>query len=98
MAADAFIADLHIHSRYAFACSKALTLDNLAGWGRRKGINLLATGDFTHPRWAAELRASLVWDDAAGFYRYDGMPFVPGAEISCVYRQDGRPRRLHNTN
>ena len=93
--ADSFIADLHIHSRYAYACSKALTLDNLARWARRKGIDLLATGDFTHPQWAAELRASLVMNDADGLYRYNGMPFVPGTEISCVYRQDGRVRRLH---
>ena len=95
MTSDSFIADLHIHSRYAYACSKALTLDNLALWARRKGIDLLATGDFTHPQWAAELRASLVMDDANGLYRYNGMPFVPGTEISCVYRQDGRVRRLH---
>ena len=95
MTADSFIADLHIHSRYAYACSKALTLDNLALWARRKGIDLLATGDFTHPQWAAELRASLALDDADGFYRYNGMPFVPGSEISCVYRQDGRARRIH---
>lgn len=93
--ADSFIADLHIHSRYAYACSKALTLDNLALWARRKGIDLLATGDFTHPQWAAELRGSLVMNDADGLYRYDGMPFVPGTEISCVYRQDGQVRRLH---
>ena len=89
-----FVADLHVHSPYAFACSKALTLDNLATWARRKGIDLLATGDFTHPVWAAELRANLVVDDD-GLYRYGGTRFVPGTEISCVYRQGGRVRRIH---
>ena len=89
-----FIADLHIHSRYAFACSKALTLDNLAEWARRKGIDLLATGDFTHPLWAEQLRSSLI-ADSDGLYRYGGVRFTPGTEISCVYRQDGRVRRIH---
>ena len=89
-----FVADLHIHSPYAFACSKALTLDNLALWARRKGIDLLATGDFTHPTWAAELRANLV-ADSDGLYQYDGVRFVPGTEISCVYRQAGQVRRIH---
>ena len=89
-----FVADLHIHSPYAFACSKALTLDNLAAWARRKGIDLLATGDFTHPAWAAELRANLVAGQD-GLYQYGGVRFVPGTEISCVYRQDGRVRRIH---
>lgn len=89
-----FVADLHIHSPYAFACSKALTLDNLAVWARRKGIDLLSTGDFTHPSWAAELRANLVVG-SDGLYQYGGVRFVPGTEISCVYRHDGRVRRIH---
>ncbi len=89
-----FVADLHIHSPYAFACSKALTLDNLAAWAQRKGIDLLATGDFTHPAWAAQLRAHLVLG-SDGLYQYAGARFVPGTEISCVYRQAGRVRRIH---
>ena len=93
-AAAAFVADLHVHSPYAFACSKNLTLDNLSAWGRRKGIDLLATGDFTHPDWAANLRDCLVRDDD-GLYRYGDLRFVPGTEISCVYRQGGRVRRIH---
>lgn len=89
-----FVADLHIHSPYAFACSKALTLVNLAAWAKRKGIDLLATGDFTHPAWAAELRANLLFG-SDGLYQYDGVRFVPGTEISCVYREAGRVRRIH---
>ena len=89
-----FVADLHVHSPYAFACSKALTLDNLAAWAQRKGIDLLATGDFTHPAWAAELRANLVAGQD-GMCQYGGVHFVPGTEISCVYRQGGRVRRIH---
>lgn len=94
MTAASFVADLHIHSPYAFACSKHLTLDNLSAWAQRKGIDLLATGDFTHPAWRANLRSSLVADQD-GLYRYGDTRFVPGAEISCVYRQDGRVRRVH---
>ena len=102
MAATAapFLADLHLHSPYAFACSKALTLPNLAAWARRKGIDLLATGDFTHPVWAEQLQSRLI-PDADGLYRYDddggdnGVRFVPATEISCVYRQEGRARRIH---
>ncbi len=89
-----FIADLHIHSRYAFACSKALSLDSLSSWAGRKGIDLLATGDFTHPLWAKELRAGLRVDDD-GLHSYNGVRFVPGTEISCVYKQGGRTRRIH---
>ena len=90
----AFATDLHVHSPYAFACSRALTLDNLALWARRKGIDLLATGDFTHPKWLDNLMSLLTLEDD-GFYHYGGVRFVPGTEISCVYRQSGRSRRIH---
>ena len=89
-----FVADLHIHSRYAYACSKNLTLEGLASAARLKGIDLLATGDFTHPAWLEELRANLVSEEF-GTFSYAGVSFVLGTEISCVYRQEGRSRRLH---
>lgn len=89
-----FVADLHIHSRYAFACSKSLSLDTLSGWAQRKGIDLLATGDFTHPLWAGELRSDLRAEQN-GLYSYGGVHFVPGTEISCVYKQGGRTWRIH---
>ena len=69
-----FIADLHIHSRFSRATSKALTPRHLAAWARCKGIDVLGTGDFTHPQWRAELREQLVFDEASGLYRLKGEP------------------------
>ena len=89
-----YIADLHIHSAYAYATSKALTLENLAKWAKIKGIDLLATADFTHPVWNAELNQKLK-PDGSGFYQFDGVHFVLGTEVSCVYQQGGRQRRVH---
>ena len=59
VAADTYVADLHIHSRFSRACSRDLTLPNLARWARRKGIALLGTGDLTHPAWFDHLRENL---------------------------------------
>ncbi|MDR0388088.1 MAG: UvrD-helicase domain-containing protein [Treponema sp.] len=53
------IADLHIHSRFSRATGKKLTPAYLDRWARIKGINLLGTGDCTHPQWLAELREQL---------------------------------------
>ena len=64
-----FIADLHIHSRFSRATSKALNPRHLAAWARCKGINVLGTGDFTHPQWRAELAEQLVLDEHTGLYR-----------------------------
>ena len=88
------VADLHIHSRYAYACSKNLTLESIAETARTKGIHLLATGDFTHPAWLAELESGLMEVDE-GTFEFGGVRFVLGTELSCVYKQGGRSRRLH---
>jgi len=53
------VADLHIHSRYSLATSPRLTPPGLERWARIKGIDLLGTGDCTHPAWLSELRAAL---------------------------------------
>ena len=89
-----FVADLHIHSRYAYATSKNLSLETLAYWAKLKGIDLLACGDFTHPAWFAELAQKLEGGDE-GIYSFQGANFVLGTEVSCVYRQQERPRRIH---
>lgn len=65
---EQFRADLHIHSRYSRATSKGLTVQLLALWGRVKGLDVLGTGDFTHPGWLDELESSLVEDKKSGLY------------------------------
>ena len=89
-----YLADLHLHSSFAFATSRDITLENLAAWAKVKGIDLLASADFTHPVWLRELRAKLT-DDGPGLYRFGGVHLVLGTEVSCVFPQNGRSRRVH---
>jgi len=55
-----FIADFHIHSHYSRATSKEMNLVSLYKWGQIKGIQVIGTGDFTHPAWFQEIREKLV--------------------------------------
>ena len=104
-----FIADLHIHSHYSRATSKSLTPETLSLWARRKGIGLMGTGDFTHPAWRAELFEKLspaeeglymlkkplrLPHDVAG--DSEEARFILSAEISSIYKKDGRVRKVHN--
>jgi DNA helicase-2/ATP-dependent DNA helicase PcrA len=57
------IVDLHIHSSFARATSKQLTLENIYKWAKIKGINVISTADFTHPKWFSELTAKLELDE-----------------------------------
>lgn len=53
------IVDLHIHSHFSRATSKDCTLEGLYRWGKIKGINIIGTGDVTHPEWFAEIQEKL---------------------------------------
>lgn len=53
------IVDLHIHSHYSRATSKSCDFEGLYYWGKLKGINIIGTGDFTHPEWFIEMQAKL---------------------------------------
>lgn len=70
-----YIADLHIHSRFSRATSTRLTLPHLAAWGMVKGLDVIASGDFTHPVWREELRQGLVPDESGpGLWRLREAP------------------------
>ena len=89
-----YVADLHIHSPYARGTSGQLTFDNLARWAKLKGIDLLASGDFTHPLWLRETRKKLR-EVGDGTFEHDGVSFVLGTEVNCVSDMEGRHRRVH---
>ncbi len=73
-------------------------VESLARWARLKGINLLGTGDFTHPTYFAELRAALE-PDGAGLLRLKrgdrDLRFMLTVEVSNVYSQGGVVHRIH---
>jgi len=93
-----FIADLHVHSRYSRATSFQMDLEHLARWGKWKGIELVGTGDFTHPTYFAEIKSKLE-PFADGIYRLkEGerwTKFMLTAEVSNIFDKDGRNRRVH---
>lgn len=66
-----YIADLHIHSKYSRACSKNLDLEHNDLWARKKGIQIVGTGDFTHPYWFKELQEKLE-EEKPGLYKLKG--------------------------
>ncbi len=89
------IADLQIHSRYARACSKDITIANLEKYARMKGLHLLGTGDFQHPLWRKEIDQELKEDEKGILWTKTGFPFLWQTEVSLMYAQDGR-RAVHH--
>lgn len=93
------IVDLHIHSRYARACSQDLTPENIAWWCRKKGITIVGTGDFTHPKWLADLK-EVLRETASGLYTLksgkSSTLFMLTTEVASIYKQGDKVRRVHN--
>ena len=106
------IADLHIHSHFSIATSRHLVPEYLDLWARIKGINIVGTGDFTHPSWIDELEEKLEpaeeglyklrrefrIGDEWGLHEGFGDPvrFLLSAEISSIYKWGGKVRKVHN--
>jgi len=93
------ILDLHIHSKYARACSPLLELPNIAKACEIKGIDICSTGDFTHPLWMEHIKENLEEMGQSGLYRLKNSnsktKFILATEISCVYKHKNKTRRLH---
>ncbi len=95
------VLDLHIHSRYSRACSPRLTLANIENTCRIKGVDIIATGDFTYPAWFESIKQELAEiAPGAGLYKLknasdDKIKFILSTEVSLIYKDAGRARRLH---
>lgn len=104
-----FIADLHIHSKYSRATSKDMSPESIWKWAQLKGISVIGTGDFTHPKWFKELNEKLQLSDNGLFrlkkeFMIDNIPdscradvsFMLTAEISCIYSKNRKTRKIHS--
>lgn len=107
-----YIADIHLHSRFARATSKTLNPENLYRWSLIKGLTVVGTGDFTHPVWFEELRDQLEPAEE-GLYQLRSdlrrgidaelppacrgqMRFVLSVEISLIYKKNDKTRKIHH--
>lgn len=95
------ILDLHIHSRYSRACSPKLTLANIEAACRMKGVDIIATGDFTYPAWFKSIKGELVETfSGSGLYKLknvsdDKVKFILSTEVALVYKDEDKCRRIH---
>ncbi|MEJ2629551.1 MAG: DNA helicase UvrD, partial [bacterium] len=107
-----FIGDFHIHSHYSIATSKNLKPEFLDYWAALKGIQVIGSGDFTHPGWIKELKEKLEPAEPGLFTLKDEFfinrpfrnsqittpktRFLLSAEISNIYKKGDKVRKVHN--
>jgi uncharacterized protein (TIGR00375 family) len=96
------VADLHLHSKYSRAVSPQMILPTMSQVALEKGLRLLTASDWTHPVWFKEISA-LLEEVGEGVYKLNmgteamqSIRFVMSTEISCIYKQGDKLRRIHN--
>jgi uncharacterized protein (TIGR00375 family) len=74
-----------------------MNIENLEKNAKIKGLNLLGTGDFTHPLWLKELKRNLTDAEKGLFHFKDkSIYFMLQAEVSSIYNQGEKLRKIHN--
>jgi len=95
------IADLHIHGRYSRATSANMNILEISHFSQIKGLTLIGTGDFTHPKWLREIKEKLVEVHGTGLYKPADAPekpvwFMITGEVSTVFEFNGEIKRVHH--
>ena len=95
------IADLHIHSRYSRATSQQMSIEEIARFAQIKGLNLVGTGDFTHPKWLKEIQETLVPEPDTGIYKVAGNPnspvrFMLTTEVCTIFDFGNESKKVHH--
>ena len=97
-------ADLHFHSKYSRAVSPDMDLEHLAAGARIKGLQLLGTGDFSHPLWFKELKSKLEPSPFEGLYQLkkesgeagNRVLFMLTNEVATFFSDAGKSRKVHH--
>jgi uncharacterized protein (TIGR00375 family) len=95
------IADLHIHGRYSRATSQRMCVEEIGRFAKIKGLNVIGTGDFTHPKWLEELKATLVPESDTGLYKVAKNPESPAyfmitSEVSTIFTFENEIKKVHH--
>ena len=95
------VADLHIHSRFSRATSQKMNITEISRFAKIKGLKLVGTGDFTHPKWFNELSEELTEVSGTSLYGSKKHPESPvrymlTAEVCTIYPVDGKSKKIHH--
>lgn len=95
------IADLHIHGPYSRATSERMCIEEIARYAKIKGLNIIGTGDFTHPRWFEELNHNLIWDPETSLYKptvdtASTVHFMTTTEVNTTFPHKNETKKVHH--
>jgi uncharacterized protein (TIGR00375 family) len=78
-----------------------MNLEEIARYAKIKGLSLVGTGDFTHPRWLHEIRETLTQDADTGLHKLaktsdSSMRFMLTTEVCTIFDWQGQSKKVHH--
>ncbi len=78
-----------------------MNVDEINRFAQVKGLNLIGTGDFTHPKWLEELTEEIVEISDTNLYgtaRHPDSPlrYMITAEVSTIFTVEGSVKKIHH--
>ncbi|MFX1573086.1 MAG: endonuclease Q family protein [Promethearchaeota archaeon] len=91
------ICDLHLHSKYSGGASKSINISKIAFNCKKKGIEIVATGDCFHPLWLNELKNELLEYSEGVFYspKVPNVNFIIQTEIEVIWNYNSNMKKVH---
>jgi uncharacterized protein (TIGR00375 family) len=78
-----------------------MDIEEIARFARIKGLNLVGTGDFTHPKWLKELQETLTEESGIGLYSVAKnidfpVHFMLTTEVSTIFTFESDVKKIHH--
>jgi uncharacterized protein (TIGR00375 family) len=78
-----------------------MSINEIARFAKIKGLNLVGTGDFTHPKWLNEIRETLVAEPDTGLYRVasnaaSSVQFMLTTEVCTIFNFENEVKKVHH--
>ncbi len=78
-----------------------MNIEEIARYAKIKGLNLVGTGDFTHPSWLREIRETLIPDGDTGVYKVariedSHIRFILTTEVCTIFDFQGQRKKVHH--
>ena len=95
------IADLHIHGCHSRGTSERMHIREIAGFAKTKGLTVIGTGDFTHPKWLEEIQTVLTEESETSLFKVvdniqPDVSFLLTSEVSTIFTFEDSVKKIHH--
>ena len=78
-----------------------MSISEIARYAKIKGLNLVGTGDFTHPQWLKEIKETLTPEPDASLLKVAGNPdlsirFMLTTEVCTIFNYNNESKKVHH--